>query len=158
MAPDQVAAGSGYRRAADRRRRGDPGEAGEGGGHGGASGQGRGPGEAGPRAGRSDPAIERRAHLAGEPCPESRRRPEDGRDEVHRLGGQILGAPAGPGRAEEGAGDLLRGNRNTACEASGRRVAPGHVGDYEVCIFLSKADERVWMLKRNNHRNNGPAA
>lgn len=158
MAPDQVAAGSGYRRAADRRRRGDPGEAGEGGGHGGHRDKVE--------------ALEKQAQELGDRI---RRLNEDRtslenhvqRADVARKtaemrfiasGGRILGAPAGPGRAEEGAGDLLRGNRNTASEASGRRVAPGHVGDYEVCIFLSKADERVWMLKRNNHRNNGPAA
>ncbi len=29
----------------------------------------------------------------------------------------------------------------------------GHVGDYEVCIFLSKADERVRRLKGRKHRD-----
>ena len=31
----------------------------------------------------------------------------------------------------------------------------GHVGDYEVCIFLSKADERVRKLKQAKRRNYG---
>ena len=31
----------------------------------------------------------------------------------------------------------------------------GHVGDYEVCIFLSKADERVRKIKRGSHRKGG---
>ena len=32
----------------------------------------------------------------------------------------------------------------------------GHVGDYEVCIFLSKADERVRKIKRESPRKGGP--
>jgi hypothetical protein len=33
----------------------------------------------------------------------------------------------------------------------------GHVGDYEVCIFLSKADERVKTLKgRRDGRDDTP--
>ena len=59
--------GPGHRRAADRRRRGHPGPAGEGGGHGGTSRQGRGPGEPGEGARRADQAIERGADGAGEP-------------------------------------------------------------------------------------------
>jgi hypothetical protein len=31
----------------------------------------------------------------------------------------------------------------------------GHVGDYEVCIFLSKADKRVRRIKRGPHRKGG---
>ena len=31
-----------------------------------------------------------------------------------------------------------------------------HVGDYEVCIFLSKADERVRRIKRESRRKSGP--
>ena len=31
----------------------------------------------------------------------------------------------------------------------------GHVGDYEVCIFLSRADERVQKIKRESHREGG---
>lgn len=31
----------------------------------------------------------------------------------------------------------------------------GHVGDYEVCIFLSKADERVRIIKRESRRKGG---
>ena len=34
----------------------------------------------------------------------------------------------------------------------------GHVGDYEVCIYLSKADERVRKLKGKTNRGKGPAA
>jgi len=31
----------------------------------------------------------------------------------------------------------------------------GHVGDYEICIFLSKADERVQKIKQGPRRNGG---
>jgi hypothetical protein len=31
----------------------------------------------------------------------------------------------------------------------------GHVGDYEVCIFLSKADERVRKIKQESPRKGG---
>ena len=32
----------------------------------------------------------------------------------------------------------------------------GHVGDYEVCIFLSKADQRVQKIKRESRRKGVP--
>ena len=31
----------------------------------------------------------------------------------------------------------------------------GHVGDYELCIFLSKTDERVRKIKQEPRRNGG---
>ena len=106
---DQVAAGPGYRRAADRRRRGHPGPAGEGRAPRQPSREGRGPGERRPGAERPDRAAGGGAERAGEPPSAGRHAQETAEMKFLATGGPSLAASPGTGREEERAGNPRSG-------------------------------------------------